>query len=698
MPHDASTTDTGLGARERVAAVHATGLIDSSSSQVLERLTRAASRLLGVPAAMASLIDDERQWIVGLSGLPSPEARQIPLSHSTCRHVVSSRAQLVVEDTATHPLLRDIPTVFDRPTRAYAGVPLTSTSGETIGALCAMDSVPRAWSEADIEGLQDLASGAMAEIELRTAITALTRSEERYRLVALATNDVIWDWDVETGALVWNDAVAPVFRYAPEDVEQSVDWWRTRIHPEDAERVVTSIHEVVAHGESGWSEEYRFRRGDGTYAEVFDRGYVARDRSGTAVRMIGAMTDLTRQRSLEERLRHSQKMEAVGQLAGGVAHDFNNLLTVIAANLDFVRADLPADHSSQPDLEEIARASERAAALVKQLLTFSRKQAVQPRRLRMSEMVVRAQQLLRRVIGEEITLEVNFDESDATVVADPGQLEQVLINLAVNARDAMLTPLHGHAGAGGTLTIDAAVVTVTAAEAATWDTVTPGRWAQVRMHDTGHGMDERTRAHVFEPFFTTKDVGAGTGLGLATVFGIVRQAGGAIRVESTLGVGTSFTCLLPIAAPIDAAEAPSEPDPFDAGVRTTVLLVEDEAPVRGAARRMLTRRGHAVIEARHGVEALELGHAHRGEIGALVTDLRMPEMGGRELVARIRLDAPELPVVYVSGYSDQGVATNLESHEAYVGKPFTSEALLSALALVLEMATSRATAAPGAAR
>ena len=681
---------------ERLAAVRATGLLDASPSEVLERLTRSVGRLLGVPAAMASLIDDERQWIVGLAGLPMPVSRQIPLSHSTCRLVVSSQEQLVVDDTDAHPLLRDIPTVFDMPTRAYAGVPLITKSGETLGALCAMDRVPRIWTEDDLEGLNDLARAAMAEIELRMALEALRESEERYRLVSLATNDVIWDWNLETNGIRWNDAVAPVFRYSPSEITDSVDFWKKRIHTDDAQRVIDGIHAVINSGVTGWSDEYRFLRGDGTFADVLDRGYVARDASGAAVRMIGAMTDITAQRSLEERLRHSQKMDAVGQLAGGVAHDFNNLLTVITANLDFVRADLPPDHPSRQDLEEIGGATERAAALVKQLLTFSRKQSIQPRHVVIGELVTRAQQLLRRVIGEEIELRVELHDSDSRVFADPGQLEQVLMNLAVNARDAMLMPLHGRAGAGGTLSIDVSEVTMSAANAAGWDGVTPGRWVRVAVHDTGHGMDERTRRHAFEPFFTTKDVGAGTGLGLATVFGIVQQAGGAIKLESTLGVGTTVICLFPVAQPSVDGEQPLLEAAPDACSTTAVLLVEDEEPVRGAARRMLERAGHRVIEARHGVDALSLWQEHREQVGALITDLRMPEMGGRELVARIRASAPDLPVVYVSGYSDQGVATSLASHEAYVGKPFTSEALLSALGLVLEKAGGRPRARAGA--
>jgi nitrogen-specific signal transduction histidine kinase/CheY-like chemotaxis protein len=411
--------------------------------------------------------------------------------------------------------------------------------------------------------------------------------------------------------------------------------------------------------------------------------------------MIDTVEDVTAQRQLEERLRQAQKMEAVGQLAGGIAHDFNNLLTVISGNLEFVQgdlpADLPADHPTRGDLAEIASAAERARTLVRQLLAFSRKQPVRMCPLQVGEVVRGAERLLRRVIGEEIVLDVALDDLHApaaVVHADPGQLEQVLMNLAVNARDAMLTPMHGHPGTGGTLTIETAAVTLSADEARAWDGLAAGPHVRLRVQDTGHGMDALTRSHVFEPFFTTKDVGAGTGLGLATVFGIVRQAGGAVQVESAPGAGTTFTMLLPVTADADASVPSAGRDAEDrAAPGATVLLVEDEAPVRTTTRRVLERSGYVVLEARHGADALLLWARHGTAVDAVVTDLRMPEMGGRELVARLREVRPTLPVVFLSGYTERAGALD-DEREVFVDKPFASEALLAALQRAIAAARS----------
>jgi CheY-like chemotaxis protein len=389
-------------------------------------------------------------------------------------------------------------------------------------------------------------------------------------------------------------------------------------------------------------------------------------------------------------------MEAVGQLAGGVAHDFNNLLTIITGNLEFLRADLPEwlapDHPARQDATEIAQATDRARTLVQQLLTFSRKQPVHPRRLDLGELVRGTEKLLRRVIGEEITLGVRVAHADARVEADPGQLEQVLMNLAVNARDAMLTPRHGHDGRGGTLTLAVDLVTLAAPESRGWDGAAPGRWVRLRVRDTGHGMDAATQARAFEPFFTTKDVGAGTGLGLATVFGIVRKAGGVTRLDSAPGRGTTFTVLLPHAAPAEGERAPT-PTVASRAVTATLLLVEDEPGVRVTTRRLLERSGYTVREAADGAQALRLWAECGDGIDAVVTDVRMPAFGGTELVARLRAERPALPVVFVSGYTDvdplgvraqpAGAGDAPPGHELFVHKPFTGEALLAAVAQVL---------------
>jgi two-component system, cell cycle sensor histidine kinase and response regulator CckA len=539
--------------------------------------------------------------------------------------------------------------------------------------------------------LRDVSTQRAAEAARARAVEALREREQRYALAAQATSHAIWEWDLRSHDVAWNGGAAAVLGHGDGDVGTTAQWRADHMHPEDRERVIASIHGVIDGAEAvEWSEAYRFRRADGSYAEIADRGYIIRDAEGTAVRMVGAMQDVTATRQLEDRLRQAQKMEAVGQLAGGIAHDFNNLLTIIAGNLEFLRADLDhvltTGHPALRDLEQIADASVRAHGLVRQLLTFSRQQPVNPRRLQLGAVVAGAEQLLRRVIGEEIALAVHTADAGWGVEIDPGQLEQVLMNLAVNARDAMLTPLHGHLGHGGALTIEVDSMVVDQTDVRHWEGTAPGPYVRLRVRDTGHGMDARTKAHLFEPFFTTKEVGAGTGLGLATVFGIVRQAAGVIQVDTVLGRGTSFTILFPASDTVSVAEdAATEPAPQ--ALRGNVLLVEDESAVRFTARRMLELQGFRVMEARHGADALLAWEEHRAEIDVVVSDVRMPELGGRDLVARLHAERPELAVVLMSGYSEPSLQPTLSSRVVFLPKPFTAQRLLRALGAAMDGTT-----------
>jgi signal transduction histidine kinase/CheY-like chemotaxis protein len=518
--------------------------------------------------------------------------------------------------------------------------------------------------------------------EERQQADLVRASEARLRLALDAARMGTWEWDADTGAVSYSDTVGPLLGEAP-GWAPTPDAFLALVPEEERARVRSAMFAPAAAGAPSVTE-FRVTLRDGGVRHLVAHA-VAEDedgRAGARARVVGALSDATERVRLEEQLRQAQKMEAVGQLAGGVAHDFNNLLTVIGGNLGFVRADLPAEHPAQADLTEIARASDRARTLVRQLLAFSRKQVLSPRALDPNEVVRGAEKLLRRVIGEEIVLETALGRDVGIVLADAGQLDQVLLNLAVNARDAMLTARHGHPGTGGTLTLETGSATLDARAAAHWAPLPPGRYVRLTVRDTGHGMDQATRAHAFEPFFTTKPVGAGTGLGLATVYGIVAQSGGAVHIESAPGQGTAVTILLPESESLEA-EGESHAAGGAPAAHGLVLLVEDEAAVRTTARRILERHGYAVLEARHGADALLLWRAHAAEVVAAVTDLRMPEMGGRELAAVLRDDRPDLPLVLVTGYADHQLVAHLGPGTVHVEKPFTGEALLAALRQVL---------------
>ena len=390
--------------------------------------------------------------------------------------------------------------------------------------------------------------------------------------------------------------------------------------------------------------------------------------------------DVTDQRRLQQQVLQSQKMEAVGRLAGGIAHDFNNLLTVITSYSDLVLEELAPDDVKRDDLEQVRKAADGAAALTRQLLAFSRQQVVEPRVVSLNAVVEGLQKMLRRVIDEDIELATSLAPDLGAVRADVGQLEQVLMNLAVNARDAMPT--------GGRLTIETANVEHDPDYARGHDAAAVRRFAMLAVTDTGCGMDEATKARIFEPFFTTKPPGKGTGLGLATVYGIVKQAGGFIWVYSEPGQGTSFKIYLP---EVDATAEGEGGATAPAGTRVpggteTVLLVEDAAAVRAVTKQVLERQGYTVLEAEDGEAALRLAHAHRGPIHLLLTDVVMPQLSGRELAERLAPLRPETRILYASGYTDDSVVRHgvLESGTAYLQKPFSPESLARKVREVLD--------------
>jgi len=382
-------------------------------------------------------------------------------------------------------------------------------------------------------------------------------------------------------------------------------------------------------------------------------------------------------RERDDRLRQSQKMEAIGQLAGGIAHDFNNLLTIINVHTDLLLQQLRDGEPLRGDVEEIARAAARAASLTRQLLTFSRKQVIQPQVLDLARVVSGLEPMLRRLIGEDVEFETTVS-SVSPVLADEGEIEQVLINLVINARDAMPQ--------GGRLRLGAANVTVDADLCARHPSLRPGEYVVLTVRDSGMGMTTETMARAFEPFFTTKEPGRGTGLGLATVYGIVKQSGGAITVESMPGQGTLFSIYLPASAGVEArgGAAPERRSPPAAG--ETILLAEDEDSVRRLARRVLESQGYTVLEAINGEDALRLAADYAGVIDLLLSDVVMPELGGRLLAERLTVSRPETEVLFMSGYTDDEMLRRglLERGQRLLQKPFTGTMLSQEVRSILD--------------
>ena len=530
-----------------------------------------------------------------------------------------------------------------------------------------------------IRNAQILEAEQIARGTAERLVRALRESQDRFQFVARATNDAVWDWDLVSDALWWNEGVSTLFGYTPEQVGPDVAWWYETIHPDDRDRVKRDINAAVERGAESWSAEYRYRRADGTYAHVFDRGYVLHDGDGRASRMIGAMMDITQRFELEEELRQAQKMEAVGRLAGGVAHDFNNLLTIITGRSHLLLGKLKGDDPARRSVEVIQKTADRAAALTRQLLAFSRKQVLQRKVLDLNATVADVSTMLRRLIGEDVNLLVTPGAGAGRVNADRAQLEQALMNLAVNARDAMPS--------GGTLGLETDHVRLGAGPPDRPEALPPGPYAVLRVMDTGTGMDAATQARIFEPFFTTKEPGKGTGLGLSMVHGIVRQHGGAIHVRSVVGGGTTFEIYLPqveAAAETGGADEPGAPPP--ATGKETILLVEDEADVRALAREVLERQGYTVLEASDGLHAVGVYEQEGARVDLILTDVVMPRMSGREMVDRVRATRPDMRVLYMSGYTGDAIVRHgvVDAGLLLLGKPFTPVALIAKVREVLD--------------
>jgi PAS domain S-box-containing protein len=504
--------------------------------------------------------------------------------------------------------------------------------------------------------------------ERKQAQTTLNREREFLKAVLENDQDGILACDAQ-GVLTYCNGAAREF-LGQSHLPLSADAWAlTPLFRTDGRTPLTREEIPLARalrGERIRDEEVIISPEGGTTRTLLVGGQPIRGMGGMTLGAVVVMHDLTERNRLERQLRQAQKMEAIGRLAGGVAHDFNNLLTVIIGYGEVLLTTLSPDDPSQPLISEIKKAGDRAASLTRQLLAFSRQQVIAPRVMDVNAVVTDVEKMLRRVIGEDVALTCVLNPALGSVRADSSQMEQLLLNLAINARDAMPS--------GGQLTIETDNVELDVHAHDFRPEVRPGSYIRLVVRDTGCGMDEETRSHIFEPFFTTKGLGKGTGLGLATVYGIVKQSDGYIYVDSDLGQGTTFRVYLPKVK--SAASAHPEPRRVEKGRGAeTILLVEDDDAVRAITRHVLEVNGYRVLEASRGIEAIRLFEESSGSIHLLLTDVVMPEMSGCELAQRLMNGRPGLRVLFVSGYTDAAVRHSMIQDAPFLQKPFSMDAL-----------------------
>lgn len=574
---------------------------------------------------------------------------------------------------------------LERGYRAMISLPLR-VGERTVGVFNLYAAEAGFFDEEELKLLTELAQDLGFALEFceheqqrREAENALRTSRELFRELAETIEEVFWMREVAGNRILYvSPAYERIWGRPVRDLYAAPESWLEAIHPEDREQVRAAVAARQTSGE--YDVEYRIVRPDGQVRWIRDRAYPVRTPTGEIIRLVGVARDITEARHLAEQLRQAQKMEAIGLLAGGVAHDFNNILAVVQLQAELTAALPGLPDKAREGLGQIRTVVERAARLTRQLLLFSRREVMQPRVLNLNEVITVLGRMLRRVIGENIVLQLSLANQALPVRADPSMLDQVLLNLAVNARDAMPN--------GGQLLIETGELILDEAAARQHPDRLPGRYVWVRVRDTGTGIPPQVLPHIFEPFFTTKGAGKGTGLGLAIVYGIVRQHRGWIEVQSTVGKGTTFEIYLP-AYSEPAAARPVAPPPAPLPLRgnETILLVEDEANVRELTRTLLEQAGYRVLTAPNGESALAQWLQHREAVALLLTDLVMPgAWTGRELARRFRADKPRLRVIYMSGYSADVAGTELTPApgELFLAKPFNVETLLRSVRQCLD--------------
>jgi two-component system cell cycle sensor histidine kinase/response regulator CckA len=647
-------------------------------------------------AASLMLLDrsGEQLRLVSAPSLPTEYLKAVPVvpvgpAHGTCGTAAYRRAPVSVRDIAADPL-------WDWPAREAAltaglracwSVPIASTSGDVLGTFANYYTECRDPSPEDVRIVEIASQLARIAVERSRNLEALGQSTRLLQQVLETLPVGVWVVG-PSGRIVYGNAAGQQLwggaRYVGIDgFDQFKGWWVESGRPIAPDE--WAGNRALRNGEISLNELIRIQGFDGSERVILNSAVPITGDGGKIEGAIVLNQDVSEQRAAEEALRRSeeqlrqaQKMEAVGQLAGGIAHDFNNLLTAILSYCDLLLEEVRQGDPIRGDIQQIRQAGQRAAGLTRQLLAFSRRQVLQPKVLSLNNVVTDTDSMLRRLVGADIVLDVTCDPGLWFALADPGQIELVLMNLVVNARDAM-----PH---GGRLEISTSNRELTGESRTRPNGMRAGSYVALEVSDTGVGIDLANQARVFEPFFTTKDPGKGTGLGLSTAYGIVQQSGGHITLESAPGRGATFTVFLPRYVGNDPPAASKVDRRRLPGGTETLLLVEDEAAVRSSARRLLERQGYSVLEARHGADALRIVEESGRPIDLVVTDLVMPEMGGKELAERLRAHRPSLKILFMSGYTEKAIAADgiMPPNTGFVEKPFTVEQLMRRLREILD--------------